>query len=78
MVLFLHGPSEVFQAAIVAGAVFVVAGHNHPSGETVASPEDKAVTIRLRQAGELLRIPVLDHLILSSDGFFSFRENGQI
>ncbi len=72
------GVREVFQAAIVAGAVSVVAGHNHPSGETVASPEDKAITIRLRQAGELLGIPVLDHVILGSDGFFSFRESGQI
>ena len=72
------GVREVFQAAVVAGAVAIVAGHNHTSGETVPSPEDRAITSRLCDAGALLGIPVLDHLIIGGEGFFSFRESGQI
>ena len=68
----------MFQAAVVAGAVSIVVGHNHTSGEIVASPEDKTITNRLREAGALLGIPVLDHLIIGHERFFSFRESGQI
>jgi DNA repair protein RadC len=72
------GVREVFQAAVVAGAVAIIVGHNHTSGETVPSQEDKAITTRLRDAGALLGIPVLDHLVLENERFFSFRESGQI
>jgi DNA repair protein RadC len=72
------GIREVFQAAVIAGAVHIVVGHNHTSGETVPSPEDKTITRRLREAGALLGIPVLDHLIIGAEEFFSFRESGQI
>jgi len=71
------GAREVFQAAVIAGAISLVVGHNHPSGQTVASPEDKDTTRRLREAGELLGIPVLDHLIIGAEQFFSFRQSGQ-
>lgn len=71
------GAREVFQAAVIAGAISLVVGHNHPSGQTVASPEDKETTRRLREAGALLGIPVLDHLIIGAERFFSFRESGQ-
>ena len=72
------GVREVFQAAVTAGAVAMIVGHNHTSGETVPSPEDKAITTRLRDAGALLGIPVLDHLIFGDERFFSFRESGPI
>jgi len=69
---------ELFQAAVTAGAVSVIVGHNHPSGQTVPSAEDEAVTRRLREAGNLLGIPVLDHLILGNECYLSFRESGKI
>jgi DNA repair protein RadC len=72
------GVREVFQAAIMAGAVSIIVAHNHPSDDTVASPEDKAVTARLRAGGDLLGIPVLDHLILGNGSFLSLREDGQL
>ena len=72
------GTKEVMQAALLAGAVSIILGHNHPSGETVPSAEDRAVTKRLREAGELLGIPVLDHLIIGDPGFYSFHGHGEI
>jgi DNA repair protein RadC len=72
------GAREVFQAAVVGGAVAIVVGHNHTSGETTPSLEDRVVTKRLREAGELLGIPMLDHLIIGIDHHFSFRESGQM
>ena len=73
------GVREVFQAAVLAGAVGMVVGHNHPSGEgeVIPSPEDRAVTARLREAGQLLDIPVHDHLVIGAKEYFSFRERGQ-
>ena len=72
------GIREVYQAAILAGAVGIIIGHNHPSGETTASQQDKEVTSRFRDAGTLLGIPLLDHLIIGSNGFYSFREIGLV
>ena len=59
---------EVFKAAILANAASVVVGHNHPSGDPTPSPEDLQVTRELRKAGELLDIPVLDHVIVGDAG----------
>lgn len=69
-------PREVFRPAIEGNAVALIVFHNHPSGCNTASPEDIEVTRRLHEAGELLGIPVLDHLIISRNGFFSFTEGG--
>ena len=74
----LVGPRELFQAAVHAGAVSIIAGHNHPSGDTEPSAEDRSVTRRLVQAGELLGIPLLDHLIVGLNSFYSFMESGEI
>jgi DNA repair protein RadC len=69
-------PREVFKAAILANAAAVILGHNHPSGDESPSAEDTALTQRLKQAGEILGIPVLDHLVLGESAFHSFRERG--
>ena len=69
-------PREVFLPAIQDGSVAVIIAHNHPSGQLEPSEEDKAITKRLVDAGQILGIPVLDHLILSRKGFFSFLEGG--
>lgn len=57
-------PRETFQEAIAAGAACLILAHNHPSGDPTPSPEDLDLTRRLMEAGKLLGIPVLDHLII--------------
>lgn len=68
-------PREVFQAAIVANASAVVVAHNHPSGDPTPSGDDRSVTDRLKAAGQLIGIEVLDHIILGGDRFYSFAED---
>ena len=70
-------PREIFSPAIQMCAAAIILVHNHPSGNLAASPEDKDVTRRMRAAGELLGIELLDHIILSDDGYFSFRDSGE-
>ncbi|MGB5995347.1 MAG: JAB domain-containing protein [Candidatus Deferrimicrobiaceae bacterium] len=67
-------PREVFAAAVAERAAAVVLVHNHPSGDSCPSPEDRQVTRRLRSAGGIVGIPVLDHVIIGNCSFFSFRE----
>lgn len=68
----LVSPREVFLPAVAAAAAAIVVAHNHPSGDATPSPEDRAVTTRLRAAGELLGIQVLDHVVIGDGRFFSF------
>lgn len=70
-------PREVFKPAIRASAASVILAHNHPSGKTEASREDREVTKRLVGAAEILGIEVLDHVIVG-DGFFSMKEQGML
>ena len=72
------GAREIFQAAVVAGATGLVLGHNHPSGDPTPSPEDRTVTQRLKQAGELLGIPIVDHLIIGGERFYSLFDHGEL
>ncbi|MBI3336279.1 DNA repair protein RadC [Candidatus Peregrinibacteria bacterium] len=70
-------PREVFKAAILANAAAIVCGHNHPSGDPQPSREDRALTTRLYQAGKLLGIQVLDHVIAGDQNrYFSFADEG--
>jgi len=71
-------PSEVYRAAISSAAAAVVVVHNHPSGQTTPSSEDIAFTRRLKKAGELLGINLLDHVIIGEDEFFSFIDAGML
>jgi DNA repair protein RadC len=66
-------PREVFKEAISASAASVIFIHNHPSGDTQASDEDIALTKRLVQAGEIVGIDVLDHIIIGGKNFASFK-----
>ena len=68
-------PREVFQRAILIGATAVVVAHNHPSGSLEPSQEDISVTNRLMEAGTLLGIQLLDHVIVSDFAFKSLRED---
>lgn len=66
-------PREVFEPAIKLSTASIIIAHNHPSGILEPSKEDKQVTERLKQAGELLGIEVLDHVILSKSGYLSLK-----
>ena len=69
---------EVFRAALLSNAACLVACHNHPSGDPTPSADDVAVTRRLVAAGEVLGIPVLDHIIIGDARYFSFKEAGSL
>ena len=71
-------PREVFQAAIEQAAAAVILVHNHPSGDPTPSAEDLALTRRMTEAGEVMGIPVIDHIILGYDKFISLKEEGMI
>ncbi len=67
-------PREVFGPAVALSATAVIVAHNHPSGDPTPSPEDRCVTERLRKAGDLLGVPVLDHLVIGDERYYSFAE----
>lgn len=70
-------PREMFKHAILANAAGIVAVHNHPSGRCVPSDEDVEITKRMKKAGEILGIPLWDHIIVG-DGYLSFKEEGML
>ncbi len=69
-------PAEILKAAILSNALGLVLIHNHPSGELDPSPEDIEFTRAIQRACELIGIELYDHLIVTDDGFTSFRERG--
>ncbi len=71
-------PREVFADPLMDRAAAVIVAHNHPSGTLEPSPEDLALTQRLQRAGELLGIKILDHLIVSANGFVSLKQSGHM
>ena len=70
-------PRETFRRAIVEGAASIIIAHNHPSGEADPSDEDTKITKNMFEAGQILGIKMLDHIIFTdkNKNFFSFREN---
>ncbi len=71
-------PREVFRTAIMRNAASVVIAHNHPSGGLSPSNDDIEITKQLTKAGELIGIQLIDHVIVSRDGFYSFCDKGEI
>lgn len=71
-------PREVFEPAVRHLSVQVILAHNHPSGDLEPSEEDLTVNKRLVEAGKLLGIEVLDHIVVTRDSFISFKEKGLI
>lgn len=76
-------PREVFIAAIRAGANSIIVAHNHPSGDVLPSKEDKDVTKRIADAGKIIGIPLLDHIIIGDVNktgrfYYSMKEHGHI
>ena len=73
-------PREVFAAALLNGALAIVVAHNHPSGDPTPSKEDRQLTDDLCEAGKLLGVKVVDHIILGTPGdqYSSFKEMGYL
>lgn len=71
-------PREVFDKAILNHVSHVIVAHNHPSGDFTPSSDDISTTTRLVDSGKLLGIAVIDHIIISKTGYFSFQEKGLI
>lgn len=69
-------PRLIFTAALKVHAISLVLCHNHPSGNLSPSRADEELTRKIKGAGQLLDIQVLDHLILTSDGYYSFADEG--
>ena len=67
-------PRDIFKSAILANAVAIIVCHNHPSGELIPSKNDIEITKQLIAAGDILGIKVLDHLIVSNQGYKSLRD----
>ncbi len=71
-------PREVLKAIILANGASFISVHNHPSGDPTPSPEDLALTKRIKSAAELIGIPLLDHVILGSHRFHSMADAGDL
>ena len=71
-------PRLIFTAALKANAVAIILCHNHPSGNLKPSRADEELTAKIKQAGAFLEIKVMDHIIISSEGYFSFADEGLI
>ncbi len=71
-------PREIFREALAAGAAGVVVFHNHPTGDPTPSPEDVRLTERLIQAGRVLGVELVDHLVIADSRYFSMREFGAL
>lgn len=70
---------EIFKVAIMSNAIKIILFHNHPSGNPSPSREDEETTKRVRKAGELLEIELVDHIIIGSNGaYYSFMENNKL
>lgn len=67
-------PREVFQRAIALGAYSLILAHNHPSGNVEPSAEDVKITAQIKDAGKVVGIRLLDHIIISDEGYYSFQE----
>jgi DNA repair protein RadC len=71
-------PREVFHVAIRNMAAAIILLHNHPSGDPAPSPEDRKVTRQIAEAGNLLGIPLLDHIIIGNGRYYSFKDSGAL
>ena len=69
-------PREVFKTAILSNSASIICAHNHPSGHPEPSREDIEVTKRLAEAGKILGIELLDHIIIGEETFYSLKERG--
>lgn len=71
-------PREVFKPAILSNSASVIVAHNHPSGDPTPSREDVEVTKRLAEAGKIIGIDVLDHMVIGREDYISLKEKGYL
>jgi DNA repair protein RadC len=71
-------PRDVFREAIKANAKSIIIVHNHPSGSTNPSPDDCRITKKLVEAGKIISIEVIDHIVIAGETYFSFKEEGML
>ena len=71
-------PKVIFVAALKANCTGIIISHNHPSGNLKPSRQDEELTQKIKQAGQLLDIKLLDHLIVTSEGYYSFGDEGLV
>ena len=71
-------PREVFRTAIFHAASRIFICHNHPSNSNFPSKEDREITQKLKQAGDILEIKLLDHIIITKNGYYSFSESKEL
>ena len=71
-------PKIVFQHALLANACALIIAHNHPSGNLKPSQADHQMTKRIKESGTSLDLPLLDHLIVTNNGYYSFADEGQL
>ncbi|GMQ28070.1 JAB domain-containing protein [Algoriphagus confluentis] len=71
-------PKLVFAAALKANSASIILAHNHPSGNLRPSAQDEKLTRRLVEVGKLLDLPILDHIIVTSEGYYSFADEGNL
>ncbi len=71
-------PREVYAPAIVAHAAAILVAHNHPSGDPYPSADDRNLTAALSKAGDLIGIPLMDHVIIGNGRYYSFKEHGGV
>jgi DNA repair protein RadC len=69
-------PRETFRRAVIAGSAAIIIAHNHPSGKVDPSEEDTKITRAMHDAGNILGIAMLDHIIFTKDNYYSFKSNG--
>ena len=71
-------PKLIFVAALKANACAIVISHNHPSGNLKPSQQDEQLTLKIKEAGKFLDIRLLDHIIITSEGYYSFADEGLV
>ena len=71
-------PRNILQAAILSNATGIILCHNHPSGNLEPSSFDEAITSKIKEAAAYLDIRIMDHIILTSESFYSFADEGLI
>ena len=67
-------PMDVYKRALVSNAMFIIIAHNHPTGNTTPSNEDKLITRVIKEAGEVLDLKLLDHIVVGEKNYYSFYE----
>jgi DNA repair protein RadC len=71
-------PKIIFQCALKANACSIIIAHNHPSGQLNPSQADISLTSKIKEAGKMLDLPLLDHLIMTAETFYSFQNEGML